>query len=143
MTILHPRPHSAFLAALLAPIGLDAEQAASPAYLRTLRDDMRRYWFDAMRLVNIAKALRDVSDLRRIGMLSFDPNAEEEHFKACDRQMRLPAYGVAAIRWKEQTRLYREGWREWDAIIADDWERMAQWKAAGLPNCDPRKKGAR
>jgi hypothetical protein len=98
-----PESISAFVAQLLAPLPQDVEQADDPKYLRVLRKDGAERWRHQMQQTTRAKHARLAHEN------SCSQEAEGPYWDACDRQMRIPAPDLTALRWKHDHRKFRGG----------------------------------
>lgn len=125
---------ASFIAQLLAPLPADTEQTDGKAFLRQIKADAKEVWRRGMRHVHSSNHWRDhhhlewliAKDEGRDGVgedLCWQA-AQQEHWRTCDRQMRIPAPSITALRWKQASRKYLGGHAEWEAAIAADEARL-------------------
>lgn len=125
-----------FLTQLLAPVPASTEQVDDRRYLRVLHDDQQRRWHHGMTFVHLAKHERNAASARhsiaqRTGhedarMARYYQAAQMAYWHACDAQMRIPAPGKGALKWKRDTQNFNGGSPDWDAAIAADEKRLCK-----------------
>ena len=123
-----------FRANLLAPLSENAEQVGDRAFVRDMKADAKRRWYDGMCYVQRAYHAQDMLHWSLIitRLEGRDATVAKAEFKkaqhaywnACDVQMRIPAPNRQAIVWKRRVLPFLGGHPDWLALVEADEARI-------------------